>query len=58
MKKLLNGSWGFIAPTPIGPGWGWGSRAIEVISTPLGLIFWTGVWIGRAVSWPFRRLFQ
>jgi hypothetical protein len=58
MSDWIRASWPIIAPTPLSDTWGWGSRVVEIITTPLGLIFWAGVWIGRAIQWPFRRLFS
>jgi len=58
IKDVINGPWPFVAPTPIGEGWGWGSRLIEIAFTPVGIVFWTCVWIGRGFMWIGERLFR
>lgn len=47
----LRGSWGFIAPTPLGHGWGWRERAIEISFLPLSLVIGVIAVFVRAVMW-------
>ena len=43
--------------TPLGPGWGWGSRAIEITAQTLSLIFIAPlVLIYRGLEWLLEKL--
>lgn len=44
-------SWPILAPTPLGPGWGWGSRMSEIATLPLSALFYAVLACHAATSW-------
>jgi len=42
-------SWGWLAPTPLGPNWGWGSRLLEIADLPLHVAL-------LPLSWTYKGL--
>ena len=52
------GSWPVVGPTPLGPDWGWGSRAIEIATLPLSAVFFLVVGVHRATGWVLAKVFS
>ena len=43
--------------TPLGPGWGWGSRIIEIIIQSIALVTVVpAVWFNRGLSWVLSKI--
>jgi hypothetical protein len=48
---------GLINLTPLGPGWGWGSRAIEIVAQALSLILVQPlVLLHRGLEWLLSKI--
>lgn len=47
MKRI--GRW--IAPTPLGPNWGWKERTIEIAFLPVHIILLPFIWAYKAMDW-------
>jgi hypothetical protein len=48
---------GLINLTPLGDGWGWGSRLLEIVLQSLALVFITPlVWLHRGLEWLLSKI--
>jgi hypothetical protein len=54
MKRVAR----WIAPTPLGPNWGWRERTIEIASLPIHLVALPFVWIHRGMTWVAEKVWN
>lgn len=56
LKKVINGSWGRLAPTPLGGSWGWGHRAAEIATLLLAAVVLVLRGVSSVIDWALSKL--